>query len=177
MICSRTQAVFVVVILLFFCVSARAEDFKDIVYREVQGIALLMDAHLPDGAGPFPAAVLVHGGGWIAGDKQQYITYLFQPLAEAGFAWFSINYRLAPKFTFPAAAEDVGAAIDYVQKNPSRYRVDPRRIVLSVSPPEGSWFPTLAPATRRNQGSLPLFRCMEFTILSRRVRRGSRSPR
>src|SRR5881398_1830719 len=83
MICSRTQAVFVVVILLFFCVSARAEDFKDIVYREVQGIALLMDAHLPDGAGPFPAAVLVHGGGWIAGDKQQYITYLFQPLAEA----------------------------------------------------------------------------------------------
>src|SRR5207244_6503167 len=99
MICSRTQAVFVVVILLFFCVSARAEDFKDIVYREVQGIALLMDAHLPDGAGPFPAAVLVHGGGWIAGDKQRYITYLFQPLAEAGFAWFSINYRLAPKFT------------------------------------------------------------------------------
>ena len=130
MICSRTQAVFVVVILLFFCVSARAEDFKDIVYREVQGIALLMDAHLPDGAGPFPAAVLVHGGGWIAGDKQQYITYLFQPLAEAGFAWFSINYRLAPKFTFPAAAEDLEAAIDYVQKNPSRYRVDPRRIVL-----------------------------------------------
>ena len=129
MICSRAQTVFVAV-LLFFCVSARAEDFKDIVYKEVQGISLLMDAHLPDGAGPFPAAVLVHGGGWIAGDKQQYITYLFQPLAEAGFAWFSINYRLAPKFTFPAAAEDVEAAIDYVQKNASRYKVDARRIVL-----------------------------------------------
>ena len=37
---------------------------------------------------------------------------------------------MAAKFTFPAAAEDVEAAIDYVQKNPSRYRVDPRRIVL-----------------------------------------------
>src|SRR5204862_5178920 len=130
MICSRTQAVFVVVILLFFCVSARAEDFKDIVYREVQGIALLMDAHLPDGAGPFPAAILVHGGGWVAGDKQQYITYIFQPLSDSGFAWFSINYRLAPEFKFPDDSDDVESAISFVRKNAAMYKVDPGKIAL-----------------------------------------------
>src|SRR5437773_4156894 len=130
MICSRTQAVFVVVILLFFCVSARAEDFKDIVYREVQGVRLTLDAHVPEGTGPFPAAVLVHGGGWVAGDKQQYITYIFQPLSDAGFAWFSINYRLAPKYKFPADADDVEAAIRFIKVNAAKYNIDPRRIAL-----------------------------------------------
>ena len=90
--------------ILFLCVSSHAEDFKDVLYADIAGVALTLDAHIPDGAGPFPAAVLVHGGGWIAGDKRQYITYLFQPLTEAGFAWFSINYRLAPQHKFPAAA-------------------------------------------------------------------------
>ena len=118
------------VVLLLLCVSSHAEDFKDVPYANIAGMSLTLDAHIPDGAGPFPAAVLVHGGGWIAGDKEQYITYIFQPLANAGFAWFSINYRLAPKYKFPAAAEDVERAIKYVTKNAARYKVDDRRIAL-----------------------------------------------
>ena len=118
------------VALLLFCVSSHAEDFKDVPYTNIAGVSLTLDAHIPDGAGPFPAAVLVHGGGWIAGDKQEYITYIFQPLADAGFAWFSINYRLAPRYKFPAAAEDIERAIEYVKKNGARYKVDDRRIAL-----------------------------------------------
>jgi acetyl esterase/lipase len=116
--------------ILFLCVSSHAEDFKDVLYADIAGVALTLDAHIPDGAGPFPAAVLVHGGGWIAGDKRQYITYLFQPLTEAGFAWFSINYRLAPQHKFPAAAEDVQRAIEYVKQNAAKYKVNDRRIAL-----------------------------------------------
>ncbi len=107
-----------------------AADYKDVEYGNVNGFRLLLDAHVPDGAGPFPAAILVHGGGWVAGDKQQYITYIFQPLTDAGFAWFSINYRLAPQYTFPADAEDVERAIRYVTANAAKYKVDPRRIAL-----------------------------------------------
>ena len=62
-----------------------AEELRDVQYGEVAGVALKLDAHIPDGAGPFRGAILVHGGGWIAGDKQQYITYLFKPLADAEF--------------------------------------------------------------------------------------------
>jgi acetyl esterase len=47
--------------------------------------ALALDAHIPDGAGPFAAAILVHGGGWVAGDKQEYINYIFKPLSDLGF--------------------------------------------------------------------------------------------
>lgn len=107
-----------------------AEDLKDVQFAEVDGIRLTLDVHVPDGVGPFPTAVLVHGGGWVAGDKQQYITYIFQPLSDAGIAWFSINYRLAPKYKFPADADDVEAAIRFVKSNAAKYKVDPRRIAL-----------------------------------------------
>ena len=114
----------------FLSIAASAADFKDIPYSDVEGQQLLLDAHIPDGVGPFPTAILVHGGGWVAGDKQQYITYIFQPLSEAGFAWFSINYRLAPQYKFPADADDVEAAIRFVKVNAVKYKVDPRRIAL-----------------------------------------------
>ena len=81
--------------------AARDAEFKDVSYRLIDGVQLTLDVHVPDRAGTFPAAILVHSGGWVAGDKEQYINYRFQPLSEAGFAWFSINYRLAPKYKFP----------------------------------------------------------------------------
>lgn len=119
--------------LLGFILAAttcRGADLQDIVYRTTEGVQLTLDAHIPDGNGPFPAAILVHGGGWVAGDKRQYITYIFEPLSSAGFAWFSINYRLAPKFPFPADADDVEAAILWLKEHATTYHVDSRRIVL-----------------------------------------------
>lgn len=116
--------------LLVASASAQAETLTNIVYAQPEGTSLTLDAHIPDGPGPFPAAVLVHGGGWVAGDKQQYITYIFQPLTDAGFAWFSINYRLAPKYAFPAPADDIESAISFVQKNAAKYKVDPHHLAL-----------------------------------------------
>lgn len=109
---------------------ASATDVKDITYANVKGVALTLDAHIPEGAGPFSAAILVHGGGWVAGDKEQFITYIFQPLADAGFAWFSINYRLAPQYKFPADVDDVERAIVFVTANAAKYHVDANRIAL-----------------------------------------------
>ena len=126
-------SVSVVVCALFLVLTPShglAAEFHDVQYEKVDGVPLLLDAYVPDGQGPFPAAILVHGGGWVAGDKQQYITYIFQPLSDAGFAWFSINYRLAPRFRFPADAEDVEAAIRYVKANAGKYNVDINRLVL-----------------------------------------------
>ena len=110
--------------------AARGAEYKDVMYRDVDGVRLALDGHVPEGKGPFPAAILVHGGGWVAGDKEQYITYIFQPLADAGFAWFSINYRLAPQHKFPADVEDVEAAVRWVKANANKYKVDPNRIAL-----------------------------------------------
>jgi alpha-L-fucosidase 2 len=103
---------------------------SDIEFRKTGGVSLTLDAEIPEGDGPFPAAILVHGGGWQNGDKQTYITPLFGPLAKANYVWFSINYRLSDKTRYEGMVEDVEKAVAWVRANASRYRVDPEKIAL-----------------------------------------------
>ncbi len=106
-------------------------DQKGVEYGKPGGHSLLLDLHVPDGPGPFPAAILVHGGGFDAGTRATNMAPTFQPLADAGFAWFSIDYRMAPEFRFADAREDMDAAIRWLKTNAGTYRVDPTRIVLA----------------------------------------------
>lgn len=115
---------------------AAAEPQLDIEYGRAGGESLKLDAWVPDGAGPFAAVILVHGGGWTAGDKsggprKALIAPMHEPLQRAGLAWFSINYRLAPAHRYPACIEDVETAIRWVKTHAAQYRVDPRRIAIA----------------------------------------------
>lgn len=120
--------------LLFFVITGlllgAAVDRKDVPYAHPGGKALLLDLHVPDGAGPFPAAILIHGGGFDQGSKSTNVRPLFEPLANAGFAWFSIDYRLAPSVQFPQANDDVNSAIAWVRRNAAAYHVNVNKIVL-----------------------------------------------
>jgi len=111
--------------------AALPNDQKGIEYGKPGGHSLLLDVHVPDGPGPFPAAILVHGGGFDGGSRATNMAPTFQPLADAGFAWFSIDYRMAPEFRFAEAKEDVDAAIKWVKANARTYKVDPAKIVLA----------------------------------------------
>lgn len=104
---------------------------EDIEFAKPGGVSVRMDAHIPPGKGPFPAVILVHGGGWSAGDKAHAIVKpLFEPLTGGSFAWFTINYRLAPEYPYPAAVEDVESAILFVKQHAKQYKVDRKRIAL-----------------------------------------------
>jgi acetyl esterase/lipase len=109
---------------------------KDIEYARPGGVSVRLDAFVPDGAGPFPTVIMVHGGVWNAGDKSGgrshgYMAPMDGPLARAGFAWFEINYRLSTKYPYPACIDDVEAAIRWVKAHAAEYHVDPRRIALA----------------------------------------------
>jgi len=131
-------------ILLLFALAlaaghAVAADFRrDVEYGQAGGERLLLDASVPDGTGPFPVAILVHGGGWSSGDKSGSnrpgdgadISPWFEPLTQAKFTWFSINYRLAPKNRWPACLEDVQTAIRWAKAHAAEFKGDPHRIVL-----------------------------------------------
>ena len=117
---------------------ARAEDLKDVEYSHPANLSLRFDARIPDGKGPFPAVILVHGGGWVRGDRAS-VDPVFEPLSNAGFAWFSISYRLAgdvlrdPKGAMTqmaAAGTDVRHAVAFVKEHASEYRVNRNKIVL-----------------------------------------------
>ncbi len=116
--------------LLLLALTARAELKTDIEFAKPGGVSLTLDAFVPEGDGPFPTCILVHGGGFVRGDKQMYIKPLFEPLSKAGFTWFTINYRLAPAHRFPANIEDTEAAIRWVKAHAKEYKVDVNRIAL-----------------------------------------------
>ena len=107
-----------------------ALDKTDVEYANRGGKPLLLDLHVPSGPGLFPAAILVHGGGFDEGSKSTNVKPLFQPLSDAGFAWFSIDYRLAPTAQFPQTMADVDAAIRWVKTNAATYHVDASKIAL-----------------------------------------------
>lgn len=110
--------------------SASATVTYGIEFGRAEGESLLLDASVPPGNGPFPIAILVHGGGWGSGDKHLDITGLFEPLTRAGFVWLSVNYRLAPAHRWPACFEDVQAAIRWAKTHAADYHGDPGRIAL-----------------------------------------------
>ena len=118
--------------LIFFLTLAfgQTKDLKDIEFARPQGIALTLDALLPDSPTPRGAVILVHGGGWEAGDKRTYIRPWFDTLTQARIPWFTINYRLGPRSTHPAAVEDIEAAFRWVQRNAKSLNIDPKRLVL-----------------------------------------------
>jgi alpha-L-fucosidase 2 len=104
--------------------------WKDIAYARPGGRELFMDAYLPEGPGPFPAVIVAHGGGWEGGDKITYIAPIFEPLARAKIAWFSIDYRLLPYVHNPEQLDDLRAAIRHVKQHAARYHVDPDRVAI-----------------------------------------------
>ena len=115
---------------LLFAFALCAGMRTDVEFARVDGVSLTLDAWTPEGRGPFAAVIVVHGGGFTQGDKQTYVKPLFDPLTKGGFAWFTINYRLAPKYKITDAADDVERAVAWVRAHATEYRVDPKRIAL-----------------------------------------------
>jgi alpha-L-fucosidase 2 len=118
-------------------VVARADLRQNIAYGSAAGEPLLLDVNVPDGPGPFPVAILIHGGGWSRGDKHLVpagdsadISPWFAPLTAAKFTWFSINYRLAPAHRWPEGFDDVQTAVRWVKAHAAEFKGDPTRIAL-----------------------------------------------
>lgn len=118
----------VVLVLLLAAVSASAGTYTThaaLEYAAPGGEPLLMDLHLPDGAGPHPVILYLHSGAWISGDR-----FGGKALRQAsrGYAVASIDYRLAPRHIWPAQVEDAKAAVRWLRANAARFRLDPDRI-------------------------------------------------
>lgn len=100
---------------------------RNIVYSSPGGLDLLLDANIPDGEGPFPAVLVVHGGAWRSGNKLQLRSYA-ETLSKRGYVTFAINYRLAPAHKHPAQIEDCREAVRWIRRNADKYHVDTDRI-------------------------------------------------
>ena len=112
--------------------SQRTPTQDGLVYGAADNQPLTMDYYAPkSGASPHPIAILIHGGGYHGGDsKAGSEAYVADFLAPAGYAVFSINYRLAPKYPYPYMVQDTQRAIRYLRHNAHDWNADPNRIAL-----------------------------------------------
>ena len=99
----------------------------DLTYAEYGPRKMLADLFIPKGKGPFPAALIIHGGGWIKGDKMKFRAMGLE-MAKRGYVSMAIDYRLAEEARFPANIQDCHAAVRYLRSHADKYRVDPERI-------------------------------------------------
>ena len=87
-----------------------------------------LDLYLPAaGEAPYPMILAIHGGGFVSGDKADgQITPVLEALGR-GYAVAGVNYRLSGEATFPAAINDVKAAIRWLRAHADEYQLDPSR--------------------------------------------------
>ncbi len=105
---------------------AEIAGFTNLAYGEHERQRL--DVFRPAGNRAAPLVVLVHGGGWAGGCREQYRRTAL-PLAEAGIASASIGYRLLPEAAWPEIAWDVLRGTEYLVGHADELGIDASRAV------------------------------------------------
>ena len=98
-----------------------------VTYAEPEGYKLEADLYVPSGEGNRPAVVLIHGGGWVRGERADMNRYA-ETLVRQGFVVMNISYRLAPEFEHPAQLRDCQSAVAWLRQHAAKYRVDAGKI-------------------------------------------------
>jgi acetyl esterase/lipase len=112
------------------------EVLRDLDFAEYPGFRpVSLDLHRPDGAGPHPVVLQLHGGGWRVGRRGQFSPLVseeesFGRIVAAGFAVVAADYRLSGEAVFPAQVDDVSRALAWIGEHADEYELDADRVVL-----------------------------------------------
>ena len=103
---------------------------KDIPYEGVADPNRTLTLYLPPSpsAPKLPVVVLIHGGGWSGGDKNDF-NGVAEEFVQRGYAAASLNYRLSQQAIFPAQIIDCKAAIRWLRAHAGAYGLDAGRVV------------------------------------------------
>jgi acetyl esterase/lipase len=105
-------------------------DWPNVPYVPEGSSLQRLDVYLPaDGDGPFPTILAIHGGGFRSRSKILY-QQVAGHLNESGYAVVSTDYRLTPKYSYPAQVEDVFCALAWVHANHAAYGLDNEHIFI-----------------------------------------------
>lgn len=118
---------------MIFSLGLRAQEqivvTQNIQYDEHRSCVLDVAQPISDSKELRPAIVIVHGGGWSAGDKRDAVyTNLLVDYAMKGYVTFSVNYRLTHEAEMPACIEDVERSVAWIKTHAAEFGVDPTRI-------------------------------------------------
>lgn len=91
---------------------------------------LHVDVFSPKKKGKYPALIMVHGGGWKAGDKMLQVP-LAQKLAAKGIVTICVEYQLLQEAKYPAALYNIKSAVRWTRANADKIGIDPDKIAIS----------------------------------------------
>jgi acetyl esterase/lipase len=107
---------------------ANVEFTPDVTYATIDGEELKVDLARPkDAKLPLPCVVVIHGGGWAAGNRKSHDNLTWD-LASRGYVAATVSYRFAPKHPFPAQIQDVKAAVRFLRANAEKFAIDPAKV-------------------------------------------------
>ncbi|WP_229260064.1 alpha/beta hydrolase [Duganella aquatilis] len=101
----------------------------DQTYAQYGARCLKLDLYRPAGD-RLPVVVFVHGGGWKAGFRSEFVPMALR-LTQHGYAAVTVSYRLSGEARYPAAVQDVLAAVRWVRAHAAEFGLDPNRIALA----------------------------------------------
>lgn len=87
---------------------------EDAEYQRQGGRSLLARLYRPQGGGPFPATLQVHGGAWTSKDRTDN-DFIAKALAESGILVASIDFRMPPEASYPASLADINLAARWLK--------------------------------------------------------------
>jgi acetyl esterase/lipase len=109
---------------------AGGKSYEKLPYSEVSENTYL-NLYVPDSDEPVPLFVLVHGGGFVFNDcESRQAQFMYRYFRDHGYACASINYRLAQEAPYPAAVDDVKAAIRFLKANAKQYGYNPEQVAV-----------------------------------------------
>jgi acetyl esterase len=103
-------------------------ELPDVRDLDADGVPVRL--YLPEGEGPLPLLVFLHGGGWMFGDLDTHDAMHRIIAARAGCAVLGVGYRLAPEHPFPAGLNDCVAALAWARREAVALGCDATRIAL-----------------------------------------------
>ncbi|MDT0688907.1 pectinesterase family protein [Salegentibacter sp. F188] len=112
-------------------VSEEIFSAENVVYKEVDDEILKADIYAPktENGQNYPAVLLIHGGGWLTGSKEN-LRPMAQDLAKNGYVAITATYRLGARASYPAAVVDLKDAVKWMRKNAEKYNIDRSKIAI-----------------------------------------------
>jgi acetyl esterase len=137
--------------------------FVDRTIDGPSGARLRVRIYRPAGpvAGPLPAILYFHGGGWVMGSLEGYDLVHRYFCARTGCALVAVDYRLAPEHKFPAGIDDAVAAFRWLSREATELGMDPARLVVAGDSAGGNIAAVLAQLVR-GEATLPCLQWLMF---------------
>lgn len=135
-----------------------------VVYTQGVNGPLVADAYIPNGSGPFPGILFIHGGGWINGNRYQ-MAKMIKDLASQGYVGFTIEYDVDPVH-YPASFDQSRAALRYFREHAADFNLDATRVAVAGSSAGGELAALVAlDQDTKVQGAVILNGVLDLTAL------------